>query len=123
MRIVRSFTVGAAIDHRQAVKLTADRTIAPATTATDDVIGVTDCPGGAAAGGRADVVLFGVAGLKAGGAIARGADIVAGAAGVGVAAAPAAGANVRTVGRAVFDAASAAGDIIEILVNPAKIQG
>ncbi|SOC41572.1 hypothetical protein SAMN05892877_10910 [Rhizobium subbaraonis] len=121
-RIVKNFVAAAAIGHRRLVKFTAnDGEVALATAATDLIAGVTDFPGGAEAGDRIDVVLFGQAEVVAGGTIAAGALFTAGAAGAAVAAAPAAGANGSTAGMVLTGAVS--GDIVRALINRGSIQG
>lgn len=122
MSIIKNYTAGARVEHRRFVKLSADRTVVPATAATDEIIGVTDTPNGVDAGGRVDVVLFGITGLEVGGAVTRGGWLTATADGKAVAAAPAAGANAVAAARAVFETASS-GDYTDVFVNPTRIQG
>lgn len=121
-RIVKTFVASGAIGHRRQVKATAtDGVVTLATAATDDVIGVTDHPGGAADGGRIDVVLFGPAEVEGGGAIAFGKLFTSDATGRAVAAAPAAGINNGIGGRTLVTVAS--GDFFRAFVNPTRIQG
>ncbi|MQT13648.1 gp53 minor capsid family protein [Segnochrobactrum spirostomi] len=122
MNIIKNYTAGARVEHRRFVRLSADRTVVPATAATDEIIGVTDAPNGVDAGGPVDVVLFGIASVEAGGAVTRGAWLTAAADGKAVAAAPAAGANAIAAARAVFEAASS-GDFSDVFVHPTRIQG
>ncbi|WP_333822855.1 hypothetical protein [Pinisolibacter sp.] len=121
MNIVKSYVASARVEHRRLVKFTADGSVAHATAATDAVIGVTDCPGGADADARVDVVRLGFADVEFGGVVARGAAFTAGANGTAVAAAPATGANAFTAG--VAEVTTTAGDFIRTLVAPGVIQG
>lgn len=122
-RITKTYVAGIALQHRDLVKAgAADGQVVVATAATDDVIGVVDAPGGVASGSRVDVVHLGEAEVRAGGAITRGGYICAGAAGVAVAAAPAAGVNNGVAGRLLMVSA-AAGDFAKAFINPARIQG
>lgn len=119
---IKNFVASGAVGHQVQVKFTAnDGEVAVATAPTDKIAGVTDCPGGVANGGRVDVILFGPAKVKCGGTITPGAAITAGAAGVAVAAAPAAGVNANIAGRLLVNAVN--GDIAEAFVNPGTIQG
>lgn len=121
-KIVKTYIAGTAIGHRALVKAgAADGEVVVAIAAADDVIGVADAPGGAAIGGRVDIVHFGEAEVLAGGVIARGGWFVAGAAGAAFAAAPAAGVNNGAGGRVLVT--SAAGDFVKALILPARIQG
>lgn len=121
-RIVKNFIASGVIGHRRQVKATAtDGIVALATAPTDDVIGVTDFPGGAADGQRIDVVLFGPAEVEGGGVITPGGYFAADASGRAVAAAPAAGVNNGVGGRALVNVAS--GDFFQAFVNPSRIQG
>lgn len=121
-RIVKSFVASGAIGHRRLVKFTGnDGEVALATAATDLIAGVTDFPSGAASGGRIDVVLFGPAEVVCGGSISPGAFITAGAAGVAVAAAPAAGVNNVTAGFLLHGGAS--GDFARAHVQRGHLQG
>lgn len=100
---------------------TGDRTITLATAATDAIIGVVnETP--IALGERADVVRMGIAWVEAGAAIPRGSPITADAVGRAVVAAPAVGVNNRIIGFA-DEAASAAGDVIRMMIEPGLMQG
>lgn len=122
MNIIKSFTATTAVGHRRQVKAgTNDGEVALATASTDLIVGVTDCPGGAAIGERVDVVLLGETDLEIGGTVAFGAFFTADASGKGIAAAPATGVNARTGGITTIGAVS--GDIARVLVNPGRIQG
>ena len=98
-----------------------DRSVIPAVAATDSSIGVTH-ELDTAAGERVDVWHVGIAYVEAGAAVARGAPVTADAQGRGVTAAPAAGSNARVVGFAL-EAATAAGDVIRVLLSPCVMQG
>jgi hypothetical protein len=67
-------------------------------------------------------VLIGIAYIEAGAAIAAGAPVTSDAVGRCVTAAPAAGSNVRIVGFAL-ESASAAGDIIRVMLGFGLMQG
>lgn len=113
---VKTFVASGAIGHRRLVKFTAnDGEVALATAATDKIAGVTDFPSGAPSGGRIDVVMFGPAEVVAGGNITPGALITAGAAGVALAAAPAAGTSVTTAGFSMVGAVS--GDFVRAFIQ------
>jgi hypothetical protein len=118
----KAFVASGAIGHRKFVKPTAnDGEVALATAATDNIIGVTDFPSGAASGARIDVILFGPADIDVGGTVAPGALITTDAAGKAVAAAPGAGVNHFIGGRILVNGAS--GDIAKAFINPTRIQG
>ncbi len=68
-----------------------------------------------------DVALAGIADVKAAGTIVAGGPVTSNGGGLGVAAAPAAGANNRVAGFAITAAAS--GDIISVLLAPHTMQG
>jgi len=120
--IVKTYVAGAALADNQLVKFGAsDDVVIPAAAASDAIVGVVDAPGGVASGRRVDVVILGVTDVQAGGAITRGAPLTADANGKAVAAAPAAGANARTIGFALSSMVS--GDIMPALVIPGSLQG
>ncbi|MDR3370710.1 DUF2190 domain-containing protein [Rhodoferax sp.] len=100
-----------------------DFAVTTAVAATDALYGVVnEKPYGVAAGEQVDVVRVGIAWVEAGAAAARGAPVTADAVGRGVAAAPAAGSNVRIIG--FFDEApSAAGDVVRVMLSPGLMQG
>lgn len=91
-----------------------------ATAATDFLIGVVE---GVApnAGERNAVVLAGLADVTFGGTVTRGAQLTSDALGRAVVAAPAAGANVRTIGWARVS--GVLGDVGEMFVAPGVMQG
>lgn len=91
-----------------------------AAAATDALVGVTDgLP--VVAGERVDIVKMGIAPVEFGGNVTRGAPVTADADGKAVAAAPAAGANVRIIGTA--EVSAVAGDIADVLIAPGVMQG
>jgi hypothetical protein len=100
---------------------TADDRITLATASLDALIG-TSTDIGAAIGERCDCQLAEVAYVEAGAAIARGALITSDATGRGITAAPAAGVNASTIGRAL-ETATAAGDVIRVMQSIGQIQG
>lgn len=120
-QIVKTMNAGGVIAHRRFVKYSADGVVVQAAAATDAIIGVSDCPGGVASGARVDIVLFGMTEIEYGGAVTRGGWITSDASGKAVAAAPAAGANASTGGRAPVTTAS--GDQLSTLFIPGQIQG
>jgi hypothetical protein len=99
----------------------ADGTVAVATASTDAILGVSERLD-AANGERVDVIHSGIAETVAGGPIAYGDFVTASNAGRAVAAAPAAGVNARVAGLAL-QSALAAGDIIDTLLTPCRVQG
>lgn len=99
----------------------ADTGVVQASAATDSITGVVN-ELSVVTGERVDVVHQGVAWVEAGAAIVRGAPITSDANGRGITAAPAAGANVRILGIAL-ESASAAGDVIRVLLEPGYMQG
>lgn len=118
----KNFQAAAAIAAYTLVKHSgADDQVVAAAAATDNIIGATEdvAP---ASGERTDVALVGIAYVTAGAAITRGALLTSDASGRVVTAAPAAGANNRIVGTAM-EAATAAGDVIRVLLNPGSFQG
>ena len=120
--LIKNFDATAAVPARTIVKPSATAGgVQPAAAATDKLLGISTGVD-SAAGARCDVILSGAADVVAGGAVAAGDLVTSGADGKAVAAAPAAGANARTVGTALT-AAVAAGDIITVLVAPGSVQG
>lgn len=120
--MIKNYIADGAIAHRRLVRFSsADGRVVQAAAATDAIIGVADCPGGAVAGERVDVVRSGLAEVEFGGAVTRGGLVTADAAGKAVAVAPAAGANVRTIG--VAEETSASGDLAPVLILAGSHQG
>jgi hypothetical protein len=110
--LTKAFVAGGAIAANTIVKFGADDdTVVIATAAADLSIGVAENIT-AASGERVDVIQQGIADVKAGGSIARGAMVTANASGQAVAAAS----TNRTIGIALASAAS--GDIIPVLIAP-----
>lgn len=99
----------------------ADYGAAQAAAATDILLGVVDDQMTYAIGDRADIIHEGIAFVLLGGTVARSNFVTSDANGKGVVAAPAAGANVNVIGRALQS--GVAGDIIEVLLNIIQIQG
>lgn len=108
-----SFTAGAAITKGQLVKVTGTMTVSPATAATDPVIGVAVS---SASSGQLVPVITGcpIVYVTAGGAISAGAAVGSDSSSRAVSIATA---GNRALGYAL-EAASAAGDIIRVAVNP-----
>jgi hypothetical protein len=117
----KNYTAAAAIPAFRIVKFTAAGVVGLATSATDASIGVMN-EVSPLAGERCDVVRTGIAYVEAGAAIALGAPVTSDATGRGVTAAPAAGVNNRIIGIAE-EIASAAGDVIGVLLEPGYMQG
>ncbi len=109
--LIKTFTAGAAIEPYRFVKLSADGTVITAAAATDPIIGATD-ELATVSGDRADVILAGIATLKAGGIIARGALVTSDTTGKAVTASE----DDRNAGIALVTAA--ANDLIPVLVAP-----
>ena len=106
---------------RQSPVAAADDQVQAAAAGTDLVIGATQDVS-PALGERVDVAVSGVTYITAGAAITRGARLMSDASGRVITAAAAAGSNVNTVGIAL-ESASAAGDVIRVLLNPGTFQG
>lgn len=99
----------------------ADGTVAVATASTDAIIGVNERLD-VSDGDRVDVIHSGIAESVSSGPIAFGDFLTAGTSGKAMTAAPAAGVNAR-VGGMALQSALAAGDIIDFLVTPTRVQG
>ena len=111
--LIKSYTAGGAIAANTLLKFGADdRTMVPAVTATDAIIGVADLA--ASTGQMVDCIMDGIAMVKAGGTITRGQPITANASGQGVASTAAVGA--RIVGFALASAVS--GDLFPVQLAP-----
>lgn len=109
--LIKTFTAGAAIEPYRFVKLSADGTVITAAAATDPIIGATD-ELATVSGDRADVILAGIATLKAGGVIARGALVTSDSTGQAVTASE----DDRNAGIALVTAAE--NDLIPVLIAP-----
>lgn len=120
--LIKTKTADGAIAARRIVKPGAGAgEVAQAAAAADALVGVSERAGDVADGGRVDVIKSGIAQVEAGGVIAAGAAVTADADGKAVAAAPAAGSNVRIIGFA--EEAAAAGDYFDVLIAPGVMQG
>lgn len=119
--LAKGFNAGAAIAPYRIVKFSAAETVIQSAAAADSHVGVVS-EVGPASGERAEVIVSGVALVEAGAAVTVGALVTADGTGRGIAAAPAAGANARHIGVAL-EAASAAGDIIRVLLSQGSVQG
>lgn len=91
-----------------------------AAAATDYLAGVCESVG-PASGERLDVIKAGIADVEFGGTVTRGQPVTSDANGKAVAAAPAAGANVRIIGFA--EVSAVAGDIAPVWIEPGLMQG
>ena len=128
--LIKSYTAAAAVTVRRIVKFDAtspNPNVQHAVAASDASVGVSNMSGegggsSTALGGRVDVVLSGVCEVEAGAAFSAGALLTADASGRGIVAAPGAGTNNRIVGIAL-QPAGAAGDIVQVNVNPMSFQG
>jgi hypothetical protein len=119
--LTKNFNAGAAVNAFRIVKMGADdNNVIQAAAATDALVGVSTCLAAASAE-PVDVILSGVAEVTYGGNVTRGALLTSDANGKAVAAAPAAGANVAVIGRALVSGVD--GDVGCVLLAPGQIQG
>jgi len=118
---IKNYTAAAAIVKYRIVKPATDGAVSLATAATDSLIGVVDIPADAPAGARVDVVRDGMALIELGGTVAAGDFLTADANAMAITAAPAAGANMRTI--AIAETSGVAGDVIYAQIEPGSIQG
>lgn len=119
--LIKTYVAGAAIRARRfAVFGASDTAMIEAAAATDFLIGVFEKVDGAQ-GDRIDVVHAGITEIVLGGNVTRGQPCTSDANGAAVAAAPAAGANVRLGGFPL--ASGVAGDIVPFFVQPGLMQG
>lgn len=119
--LIKGGTAEAAIAAYRIVKPgTTDGSYVQAAAAADALMGVCESVG-PALGERVDVVKAGIAEVEFGGTVARGGPVTADANGKGVAAAPAAGSNVRIIGFA--EVSAVAGDIAPVWIEPGLMQG
>ncbi|AKH37294.1 MULTISPECIES: DUF2190 family protein [Nitrosomonas] len=117
----KNYTAGGAINPYRIVKPGSnDGEVVQAAAATDSLMGVCESVG-PASGERCDIVKSGIADLEFAGVVTRGGPVTSDADGKGVAAAPAAGANVRIIGFA--EVTTAPGDIAPVLIAPGTMQG
>ena len=120
--LTKTYIAEGAIPARAFVKAgSTDGTVAMATATTDAIIGVNERLD-VDDGDRVDIIHSGIAETVAGGPIAYGAFVTASNAGNAVSASPAAGVNAR-VGGMALQSALAAGDIIDTLLTPIRVQG
>ena len=118
----KNYTADAAIAAYRIAKFgAADGAVAIAAAATDLLIGVTGRVTATVAGERVDVSRSGIREVEYGGAVTRGATLTSDASGRAIVAAPAAGANVRTIG--VAEVSGVLGDIGSLLIVPGSMQG
>lgn len=113
--LIKSFRATAAVAAYLIVKASGDKTVAPATAATDALIGAADTLG-ADSGGMLDVTETGWGEVKAGGNVSFGDPLTADAQSRAVKAVPVAGSVVRIIGFARAD--GVANDIIPYLAAP-----
>jgi hypothetical protein len=119
--LIKQGTSEAAVSPYRIVKFgAADGGYVQSAAATDFHVGVCESVG-PASGERMDVVKSGIADVEYGGAVTRGGPITSDANGKAVAAAPAAGSNVRIIGFA--EVSAVAGDIGAALIAPGVMQG
>lgn len=119
--LAKNFLAEAAILANRIVKFgAADGGVLQAAAVGDKLIGVTDNIG-PASGERCDIIVAGIADIKAGGAITRGDLITTDATGQAVTAAPGAGTNNRVIG--IAQKSGVSGDVIEVLLQPGSVQG
>ncbi|MDI9407694.1 MAG: DUF2190 family protein [Candidatus Pacebacteria bacterium] len=118
--LIKNYTADGAIPASSIVKLTANRKVAIATAVTDALLAVNESLD-VVDGESVDVILNGTANVKFGGAVARGQPVTSNAAGQGVYANPAQGANNRIIGFALETVV--AGDIAPVQLAPGQIQG
>jgi hypothetical protein len=116
---IEYFASGAITEGKIVMPGASDGLAAHATAATDLAIGIASHD--AADGATVRVMLAGRAKCVAGGNITRGQKLTSGAAGVAVAAAPAAGVNNQIIGIALQSAV--AGDLFSALLAQSVMQG
>lgn len=118
---IKSYKAEALVEGNRIVKFgAADHQVIKGAAVADALLGVSenlDTP----INEMCDVVLVGIAEVRAGGNIARGDWLTSDANGKAVAAAPAAGTNNNVIGRAL--AAAALDDIVQVLLAQNRIQG
>ena len=124
--LTTTYTAAGTIDQYTIVTFGgSDNTVVEANGVTDSPVGVAYIPGVSGtqkvSGDRLEVVLSGVAEIRAGGTITRGALVTSDANGQALAAAPSAGVNNQVIGKALVSALS--GDVFPVLLAPQQIQG
>lgn len=120
----KTYIANGAIADRRIVRPHASNAgqVVQAAAVSEALVGVVSQPKGVATLERVDVVHIGETLVEAGAAITAGALLTSDASGRAVTAAPAAGVNNRVVGVAL-EAATAAGDLIRVLISPCSVQG
>ncbi len=117
----KNYTAGSAINPYRIVKPgSSDGEVVQAAAAADSLMGVCESVG-PASGERCDIIKSGIAELEFAGVVTRGGPVTSDADGKGIAASPAAGANVRIIGFA--EVTTAPGDIAPVLIAPGIMQG
>lgn len=119
--LTKGFRAGAAVPRRRIVKFGADNvSVLIGAAATDLLLGIS-AEIDADAGQPCDIHLQGIASVEFGGNVTRGDLLTSDANGRAVAVAPAAGANVRSIGIAL--ASGVANDIGPCLISQSRPQG
>lgn len=120
--LTKSFIAEAAITAYSIVKMgTADGKVLLAAGTTAPLLGLSG-PTAALITARTDIMLAGIGKLKLGvGGITRGLYLTSDAAGLGVAPGSTGGTNYDVIGMALVT--GVAGDIIDVLIGPHRIQG
>jgi hypothetical protein len=122
IEFAKSYNAAAAIAASTIVKFGSnDYDVIPAAASTDLLIGVSRSDVAAASGEPVDIIHEGIAHLKLGGTVTRGAKITSDASGYGIAAAPAAGVNAQIIGFAL--ASGVSGDVIPLFIAFSVMQG
>lgn len=118
--LTKTHDAGAAITKFRLLKIgAADEAVIHAVDGTAPIVAVSAET--VASGARVEVEMAGLVEVELGGTVARGDYVTAGAAGVGVKSAPAAGVNSDVAGVAMVSGVS--GDIINMMLSPCRIQG
>lgn len=122
--IPKTYIASGAIADRRIVRphATTAGAVVQASAATDALFGIVQQPKGVVDGERVDVLHLGEALVEAGAAFTAGALLTSDAQGRAIAAAPAVGVNNRAIAMAL-EAATAAGDLVRVSVNPISLQG
>lgn len=98
-----------------------DGNVVPAAASTDKLIGVSGRLGASVSGDRCDVTRIGLDEVEYGGNVTAGDELTSDASGRAVTAAPGAGVNAYTIGKA--EVSGVLGDIGKVMLNPGRIQG
>ncbi len=119
--LIKTKNAEGAITGRRIVKPgVADHSAAQGGASTDALNGINEHLD-VAAGGRCDIIKAGIADVEYGGTVAYGDPLTSDATGRAVKAAPAAGVNANTIGKA--EIAGVVGDFGLVLIAPGTIQG